>query len=101
MERVTLLERYEEFKSLGYDYLLNNDTVVHLLMDMEDLGITGFVETYGTVATFGQSKGVYEDFMHEILAQGLVNIKLVKDHENGAREYYELDSLYTPQRTEE
>ena len=95
MERVSLYERYDELKAMGYDYLMHVDIVRHLVMDMDDLGITGFVDITGGVNTFDGNRFTYEDFMTEILTQGVANIILVKDSENGGRDYYRCNSMFT------
>ena len=100
MERVTIYERYSELEARGYRYLLHADVVSHLLLDMDELGITAFVNTVGEVVTFDKSTIAYEEFMSEILAQGVLNIIVVKDTPSGKRVYYRCDDMFTLQALE-
>lgn len=97
--RLSIYESYDELKVRGYDYRINNDGVTNLLIEMDELGITGYVDTVGNVNTFWCINNhhyhyTYEDFMGEILVQGLLNIQLVKDTARG-RSYYQCNSMFT------
>lgn len=95
MSKVTLTQRYDELKGLGYDYLINHDVVDFLMIDMEELGVTGFVDSVGGVNTFSQDRFVYEDFMNEIITQGVQHIVVVRDNANGSRDYFKCDDMGT------
>lgn len=93
--RLSIYERYSELKAKGYSYLIQADGVTSLLLEMDELGITGFVNAVGEVVTFGKNTSYeYEEFMDEILSQGLLNIQLVKDTARG-RSYYQCNSMFT------
>jgi hypothetical protein len=100
MESISIYERYSELEAKGYHYLLHADVVSHLLLDMDELEITAFVNTVGEVVTFGNGIVEYEEFMSEILTQGVLNIIVVKDTPSGERVYYRCDDMFTLQALE-